>query len=45
MAESIRANISNADTAKAAYSSVITLLRSLETVEYRREALENLYDH
>lgn len=44
MAESIRANISNTDAAKAAHDSVIALLRRLETLEHKRKALKCLCD-
>jgi hypothetical protein len=44
MAESIKANISNADAAIAAHDSVIALLRRLETVEHKNKALKCLCD-
>jgi hypothetical protein len=42
MAEATTADISNTEAAKAANSSVIALLRSLEVAEYRRESLKGL---
>jgi hypothetical protein len=44
MAESIKADISNAGTAIAVYDSVVALLSRLEKVEHKNKALKCLYD-